>query len=422
MKIEINWKKCLKTILILWWLLILFDGFYCINAKFFPMAFLPGMIRSYDKQINLIAISALYFLLFNNDVRKAVSKSVFKLFIETFYLILIFDVIITFLYYFGVESLSTLFWNNSIYLSLLSYFMFVEYTYRSGYAQRLLVCILSFSLIMGGLLLIATYMCNTMGVVILPYSEMNPLHLRNDGVRFTKPSSCMILGFTCSLGCLFSEKLRGKQYIHFIAAMTLIVTFVVTVYTIQTRALIAGFLVMFGCVGVLAGPPKKTIKRIFIGISGFGVFYFFIGDFISSIIESALHFSITELSVTARLGAYVYYLKKILENPFIGIGRLSDQTNLGRELRHGVMGIYYPDDVGLIGGIAVFGIGIAVWYFMLIRKVLKYHSSKGAFSYSLAAVLVVTVPSFFIIVEAVVPVVPLLLVLIDIEKYLFGKK
>lgn len=415
MSIKVRWKDYLRTVLVLWWLLILFDGFYCIKVGFWPTQFIPGLLHGYTKQINLTAIAVIYCIIFANEVIRAASKSIFKIDIQAFYIFLIFDILATFLYYTGEFSLSMMFWYDSVYLCLISYFMFVEYISNPQKAQVLLLFLLLFALIMGILVLFATYKCNTSGVVILPYSNMNPYHLRNDAVRFTAPSVDMVLGFTVSLGTVFSEHHKKIKVMRTLSLVTMLITFAVTIYAIQTRALIAGFLIMFGMVWMFSGSERKRRKRLFVGVLLAGLALYLAGDYIVEALQTSLSIDLSERSVTAREGAYIYYLKAIVINPLIGLGRIYDASEIGMKLRHGPMGNFYPDDVGIVGGMAVFGAWIVVWYATLFRKILSEDLRKGMIC-SVAMLFLVTLPTYFLFGEVVVVIVPFLLSMVDCER------
>jgi hypothetical protein len=415
MKQKIDLHDLVKTILVLWWFMILYDGFYCINVGFLPSRLIPGILHGYSKHINLSAIAIVYCVLFINDVREAAVNSLFKKYIVAFYSILIFDIVMTFIYYGGSMSITTMIKYNSVYLCLLSYFMLVDYIKLPFGCKRLLYYVLVFSAVMGVLVLVATYVCNTMGNVILPNSSMNPYHVRNGTVRFTSPSGVMIIGYTVSLGVFFSQRIKENRKIHILSLFTLIVTFCVTIYVIQTRALIAGFIVMFGSVGLFAGSKRTFAKRIFIGIIIGGIAFYIFGDVIAEILQKSLSINVGEGSYTSRMSGYIYYLEKIMENPFIGIGRLNATTSLGQQLLTG-NGKTSFDDVGIIGGIAVWGVGILIWYILLIKTLVARKHNNMGLSYALIALIVVTLPTFFLMVEWLVYIVPPLLAMNDFEE------
>jgi hypothetical protein len=410
-----------KTILVLWWFVILYDGFYCINVGFLPSILIPGILHGYSKQVNLSAIAIVYSVLFINDVREAAANSVFKKHIMAFYCILVFDIVMTFIYYGGSMSIATMIKYNSVYLCLLSYFMLVDYIGLPFGFRRLLYYVLVFSAVMSVLVLVATYVCNTMGNVILPYSGMNPYHVRNGTVRFTPPSEAMIIGYTVSLGLSFSQRIKEDRRLYILSLFTMIVTFCVTIYAIQTRALIAGFLIMLGSVGLFVGSKKKFAKRIFSGLIIVGIAFYIVSDIIIETLQNSLSFDLGEVSYTSRIGGYIYYMGKIIENPFIGIGRVNATTSLGKQLLTDSGKTSYVD-VGIVGGMAVFGVSILIWYIMLMKKTFTRKHNNMGLSFALMTLMVVTLSTFFLMVEGVVIVVPLLLSMVDLEEVNAGEE
>jgi uncharacterized membrane protein YcjF (UPF0283 family) len=112
---------------------------------------------------------------------------------------------------------------------------------------------------------------------------------------------------------------------------------------------------------------------------------------------------------------------KIIENPFIGIGRVNATTSLGKQLLTDSGKTSYVD-VGIVGGMAVFGVSILIWYIMLMKKTFTRKHNNMGLSFALMTLMVVTLSTFFLMVEGVVIVVPLLLSMVDLEEVNAGEE
>lgn len=374
MRLMISKEKLVKSILLIWWIIIFFDGFYIVDVGFVPSNFIPLILHGYKKEFNLLCITFVYIILFINDIMNIAKEALFKNYITIFTILFIFCIIFTPIFYPEADGYDSILYYSLIYLNIFFYYVLLDFIKEISRDKRWTNWILISAILLSVLLIVAATICNSTGEIILPHSEMLPFHVRNGLVRYTSGSEAILLGYVISLISLFHPRTpRMMKCCAFLVAVTALIE---CIYVAQTRALIAIYICTFLITFVIHLSMKRLTSICLIVLMMIGGLLFAAGE-TSNIINTQLMIDTSEISYINRFAAIGYYIKCTLSNPFIGIGRVSDITAAGKLLRHGTGGLFYPDDVGLIGNMATFGIGILLWYVGLICKIINNTDQKA---------------------------------------------
>ena len=137
----------------------------------------------------------------------------------------------------------------------------------------------------------------------------------------------------------------------------------------QSRAYLVTL--MFSSIAILIyrSIKKVTVAKLLIGTGAIAV------GVVAIIVKmSSIFVSIAEKagSWMARVNAASHYIDVGLDHFFFGIGMADHESN--REVANyvrGISGIYYPDDVGLIGLFALLGITGLIVYVIIMVRVIK---------------------------------------------------
>lgn len=75
------------------------------------------------------------------------------------------------------------------------------------------------------------------------------------------------------------------------------------------------------------------------------------------------------ISIDIRIQEILYYINHMFTNLFFGIGFIHDSNSVYYGLSHGMQGLYYTTDIGVIGFIGIFGL-LGVTYLMWLCKII----------------------------------------------------
>ena len=177
-------------------------------------------------------------------------------------------------------------------------------------------------------------------------------------------------GFSRVFAIVIADRILEKKFKHCILDIVAYVALIAAILIIDKSRLYL-LIVLFSSISILIYRARKRITApiFLIGsvaiLGGIGVMLVKFSSIISSISDNSG-------SWYARVGGSVHFLKIGLEHFFFGIGMADHEAikSVEKYVR-GIEGIYYPDDVGIIGVFALTGILGLVLYIFLIAKVFK---------------------------------------------------
>ena len=333
--------------------------FYLCEFRFFYVLPIPNVLFAGSTNKNLLAVFSLmafcYFLL---RVKKLTWGQFGAVFILLFALVS-FSTAISALE-FGYKITQVL-WGIIPYLILLLYFPAKKYLADEDIYEQFIVVGEICTIIVTALFMFQMIRYTGKNSVFLKLPDMIPDHYiwhPDEGIRvqwlvntkFLLPI-VIIIGLWSSMGVGFLSILamialidRSRQDL----VIVLVSVFAIFIYRSKKRITAAIFLVgTFAIVGGVAVISGKVI----------------------SIIESILGNS---GSWFARVEGMSHYMTVGLEHLFFGIG-MADPESLPAVEKYvrGVGGIYYPDDVGIVGVFALLGVVGVVLYVFVLAKAFK---------------------------------------------------
>lgn len=272
------------------------------------------------------------------------------------------------------QTILTSFSISYYYLFVLGYFAFHNFFTRLENIKWFFGLIIYSSVFLSITKIIQSYLAGEFGKIIFgSYSTVdknNLITLSSDIVGFVRlPSASDFVFFASMLlviTFLFKKiTIKNKFTILFVNIFFL---FIVS----QTRTYVLIILVLI--FGVVLIKVSSEFKQFSIVVLLFGVIG---GVFFSLYLVEQMGFITTgdrSASYTVRLDAIQYYLSQFSNNGVFAIGFAHDPEflllNHGYSLTYG-RSIYYMDDIGIIGFLAVFGkLGI-VWLIVFLSELLK---------------------------------------------------
>ncbi len=138
------------------------------------------------------------------------------------------------------------------------------------------------------------------------------------------------------------------------------------IYYGSTRMDMIAFAVCIAMMLYFAGSKKKVYSVLLI----LAVVVFLSMGYASVILESFSESGENGASTTARMGAIQYFLTYFKKNPLLGMGYVVPRSPSLTRIWSGPYGVYYFDDLGLMGGLFHYGImGIVINVLPLARLV-----------------------------------------------------
>lgn len=180
------------------------------------------------------------------------------------------------------------------------------------------------------------------------------LNFRNDTLRITSASILVTVSLLISATEFFK---KNNQYFNL---LNIICSFFYIYYVVQTRALTFLILIALIIYLFIKDYQNHSLKGYFIRLIIFLgiVFIIVITKSYNLILDTYNDVSDVnnQISSYARLGAVEYYKTVIINNPLFGNGiYIGDIGTASYYLARGAQGLFYYDDVGLIGNMAQFG-------------------------------------------------------------------
>ncbi|MFT9030856.1 MAG: hypothetical protein ABF415_05185 [Leuconostoc pseudomesenteroides] len=361
--------KCLISLLILlqvnFFDFITFPDWFFYNINSYSVKYLSTFLVFIACLVRLIEYKSNSSIKNNGQINFSVSLL----------LLLLFSTFIT--YQSSIVYKQTILTSFSIsyyYLFVLGYFAFHNFFTRLENIKWFFGLIIYSSVFLSITKIIQSYLAGKFGKIVFgSYSTVdknNLITLSSDIVGFVRlPSASDFVFFASMLlviTFLFKKiSIKNKFTILFVNIFFL---FIVS----QTRTYVLIILVLI--FGVVLIKVSSEFKQFSIVVLLFGVIG---GVFFSLYLVEQMGFITTggrSASYTVRLDAIQYYLSQFSNNGVFAIGFAHDPEflllNHGYSLAYG-RSIYYMDDIGIIGFLAVFGkLGI-LWLIVFLSELLK---------------------------------------------------
>lgn len=331
---------------ILFVILIVYTRFFA----FYPDSFIQLLFITFFIFINLL-------LLFRIKIN---NRGYFRNCIYFFLFYVIIEMIISLFVY--KQSLFHVIIQSYYYFTFLSYFIYIKLIKNEKDILITKKIIIYVATILISIFIIQTILHKS-GLYFINIQIIE----RNNRLRITLFAILINIAFLISYGEVLKNGIKTSKLFIF--------NFIIALYFIifiqQTRSIILiiaicifiGFLVKF-----LRYIKKGTKELLFLIIICFS----FLGTITIFPYTSMYESLEKDYGVVAREQAIDFYIAQIKEKPLFGMGIIKPiKGDQSYSLVHGPLGIYYKDDVGIIGFVNNFGIIGLGWYIFIMYKSYK---------------------------------------------------
>ena len=365
--------------------------FLFADSRFFYLLPLPDFFGGSPFNKTLVSIFSVICMAFLVLLNKKVNLGNYSVYILTLYLFLGIQAIYERLYF--QYSLSSILFNLLPFLILLMYFGIG--TFLSDQKNFISFCSLCewITIILCTLLLIQLLIYNRKHIMFLNFSISNwytMYHVTANG-RFSVVADGLVkvTVLISFYDMLFWKNISRKK--TFIATISFLLALLSIVFVDQSRIYIIQSVISIIVIYFITNKNKINLKTVSYAFAIFLIGLMLLLPKITSIIN-ALNDS-SNGSSYARIGAINYYLSIIGNYLFTGLGIVNpDEGTFQYILIHGGEGIYYFDDIGIIGILASMGIVMVVWYVLILIKNFKLsfkikNNNKKALSIGLSVMM-----------------------------------
>ncbi|MDM0979081.1 hypothetical protein QTJ05_14230 [Clostridium perfringens] len=260
------------------------------------------------------------------------------------------------------QSNISLFSVSIYYFVILIYFIISYYNVKQ---KEIIKIFINISLVLSIILIIQFVLYEKSGIAFL---KINVGSVKRFGeVRISEGAHAVALGIILS----FSEIIKSRKILlesNIKNILNLILGFIEIIFIAKTRSILV--ILIISIIFMLLYHSKGISERIKI------IFMIIISSIIlmnSNIVKKYDNLDSEEKwSTIARKGAIEYYLDQVVEKPLFGVGIINPSESIEMHYyARGPLGIYYRDDVGIIGFLNAFGLVGLIWYISLVYKILK---------------------------------------------------
>lgn len=256
-------------------------------------------------------------------------------------------------------------------LLIISFFAFNKYLLvDSEYFFKVLT---KFNIVFSAIFLVSAIVFNFFNISLIP--QVNQI-IKNGSIRYTDIVSICSISAILSIMIIFTNQYPKKIHI-----INILISLAYIYYAAITRVMFVVLVTTIIFVFIIKR-KKITLKKLIIYYVLFLILLLLLYfsrafDFVSDLVNPVLNGSwIDDGSYFARFGAIEYYIDSFIKNPILGFGvYVGGSGSISRMNMLSSKGIYYFNDVGLIGSLAQYGI----LFFFLYLFLLKIVSSKMVF-------------------------------------------
>ncbi len=263
----------------------------------------------------------------------------------------------------GIKSIIV---SSNQYIVLGAYFLISYYVVKKSNIDTLEKIILIFVIALSSIFIIQYLIYKFDGNLFLFIDKNRALMSKRFGeIRIYESTYFNIWGFVLAFGIALKRKSTNKK----IAIVACVVSFIQILLVSKNRM---GLLIaILSCIYmILINLGKNRYFKYLIGsiiiVAVFGMFKVpVLNNFISTI-------NLKDEGIAIRFEAIEYYINQINSNPFFGTGFIQVKENDDSfNFVRGEKGLFYKDDVGVVGIINTFGIIGLIWYLFLAAKIIK---------------------------------------------------
>lgn len=398
-----------------------------LDLSFFYLVPINNVIGTIISNYQKIGLSASVIISFIIYIKHVFSKRKY-LFLKNliiFILLVLAEVFLSYLSY--GQGIKTIIVMTNQYFVILAYFIFCYYIEKEKGIYSLEKILLLSTLIIS-VLLIVQYCIYNINETLFLYIDGDRLGVarRFGSIRIYESSYYITFNSVLAFGILVKNKC-GKK-LKSLALLTFVISMIEIIVVFKGRSNLIFILISILFIIGIRFKKKKLQQVIVIPITVASLILILNIPKVKIFFES---FNVNEASVTIRVRAMDYYINQTKDNFLFGTGFIEAKENdLSYYMVRGDEGLFYKDDMGIIGLMNTFGIIGFMWYIMIFYKLLKVlliaYKKKIYISY-----IEIYGLAFFIICSCVVLnpldaqriiVFPLLLSLIDyINKVILNK-
>lgn len=345
--------------------------FLLLDVSFFyllPIGKLSkGIVGNYQKLAVVILIGISFILYFNSLFNK--KRYLFNWEVKSLIILFIYEFFVSaFKYQQGIISLII---TSNHYLVIIGYFLICYCIENENGIEKIEKRIMYIAVILSILFLIQYIFYNIKAEFFLYINTDRAVNsMRFGNIRIYEngylPGFASVLAF----GSLFSKRNSNKK----IAMVTLGLCNLEIILISKNRMVL--LMVILSYIYMIFTKYKKNIiKKIFvIMITLMGLYFIFripaVNEFVDSI-------SLNDTSIIIRGGAISYYIEQLKNNLLLGTGFINPIENTEwYYMVRGGGGIFFKDDIGILGSIHTFGVIFIVWYGGVIVKMKKVLTNR----------------------------------------------
>ena len=308
--------------------------------------------------VKIMSLLIIIFLVFNLRCLFK-NKGKFTLYIASFIFLCIGELIITKLRF--NQGYISLFSMGIYYFVIMLYFILVFYKVSRDKIKKVFI---NLSLILSILLIAQFIAYEFFGVTFLKI-DVGGIQ-RFGQVRIGEGAFIISLGIILAVAEVIKRKeiLCRENTINF---LSIILGMIDIIFIAKTRSILAFVLLSIGV--MMLGSAKNFIQQLkIVSLSTIALIVLFSLPIMSK--YQSLN-SEKDWSTIARKGAIAYYINQTKEMPLFGVGIINpSESKEMYDYTRGPLGIYYRDDVGIIGFLNTFGVIGFIWYIALVIKIL----------------------------------------------------
>ena len=340
-----------------------------IDLCFFYLIPRPGIIGSLVNNYQKIGLTLFIVISISLVSKKIFKNNKYLFMVNIFNLLLLItgEIVISYIR-FGQSPKSLLATSNH-YIIIIAYFLIYYYlNENNNRLEALEIILIKFISTISIILLIQYIVYNFTGILFLNIDKQRTISsIRFGSIRIYEGGYLPIFGIVLSFGILLkrhkSLKIQKMSMVCLIASLMHLIFVSKSRMGLVMAGLSCGFMILR--LYSKNRVKKYTFMMLFVVILFIMVRLSFINQFITSI-------NMKDYSLLTRIDAIEYYSEQLKENIFLGLGFIEPiEGDSSYYFVKGPSGMYYKDDMGLLGLVHTFGIVGLCWYTFMIIKVCK---------------------------------------------------
>lgn len=340
-----------------------------LDLCFFFIIPLPGMLGSIINNYQKIGLSS-FIIVTTLILSKYIFKNKAYFFSKNmFWLVLILfseGILSLFRYDQGIKSILS---NSNHYFVIIGYFIIVSYIRNNEYdIEKLEKIIIKIAIILSSVMIIQYIVYSIGGIMFLNIDKQRAISsIRFGSIRIYEAAYFPVFSMVIAIGIFLKSDNWNKM--KKLSAICIVTTLTQLLMISKGRMLFVLSILSFIYMMLIKYNNKKIKKYIMIIVVGIIIIIVskvpVVNEFLSSINNK-------DYSLLTRVDAMNYYYNQIKESPLLGTGFIEAiEGEDSYYIVRGPNGMFYKDDMGVLGIINTLGIIGAVWYVFIIIKIIK---------------------------------------------------